>query len=82
MKRVTEDVEIISIKIGDYEFPPPPGLSELLNRAGAWVYVPPEEGAESQKQYDETMKDYDIKHVMENGKLRTYFTYKGKNKLK
>ncbi|PJN88230.1 hypothetical protein CVN76_05055 [Bacillus sp. mrc49] len=69
------------MSLGGYEIPIPKGLSELLNRSGAWKYRAPDS-----IQSESPLEDYDRTVVKENGHLRTYLTYKkpveksGKNK--
>jgi len=74
--KVNIDIEITRMELDGFEIPIPPGLSELMNRAGAWAYVTTEEEEKSQRQSEEILKDYDRKTVLEDGKLRTYLTLK------
>ncbi|MGE6379877.1 hypothetical protein [Peribacillus muralis] len=69
--KIKDDLTINSMSLGGYEIPIPKGLSELLNRAGAWKYRAP-----GLTQSESPLKDYDRKVVKENGHLRTYLTYK------
>ncbi|WP_110926820.1 hypothetical protein [Bacillus massiliglaciei] len=76
-KKVDFDVIVTGISLNGYEIPVPPGLSELLNNAGAWVYEVPGTEVEEEEEED-PLKDYERKVVLENGSLRIYLTYKGK----
>ena len=70
--RVKEDLIITSMSLGDYVLQVPDGLSELLNRAGAWKYIEPDlETIE-----ESPLENYDRKVVKEEGTLRTILTYK------
>lgn len=70
--RVKEDLIVTSMSLGGYEVLVPKGLSELLNRSGAWKYKAP--GViEKEKN---PLENYERKVIMEEGKLRTYLTYK------
>lgn len=69
--RIKEDLIVTSISLGGYEVPVPKGLSELLNRAGAWKYIAP-----GLTQKENPLENYDRTVVKENGHYRTYLTYK------
>lgn len=60
------NIAIKSMSIDDHQVPTPPGLSELLNRAGAWsaASIPPLDGYRRE-----------VKRV--NGRLVTELTYVG-----
>lgn len=70
--KLNVDLVITSMSLDGYEIPIPKGLSELMNRAGAWELVKPESSSED----DDCLKNYNRKVVVEDGKLRTYLTYK------
>ncbi|WP_260286772.1 hypothetical protein [Peribacillus aracenensis] len=70
--RIKEDLIVTSISLGGYEVPVPIGLSELLNRAGAWKYIAP---GSLDNQMD-PLENYEREVVKENGNFRTYLTYK------
>lgn len=61
------EITITSMKIGDYEVPPPHGLSELINRAGAWGI---------KKEDSIISKEYDRKVIKRDGQLVTILTKK------
>ena len=64
------NVVIAGMSIDGYELTVPEGLSELLNRAGAWKDV------RQAVEEDNPLEDYNIKTVLEGGSLRTYFIHK------
>ena len=68
MKELPE-ITITKMMIGEYEVPVPRGLSELLNRAGAWGI--PEEPSEFVKKYESRVEK------REDGSIATILTYKG-----
>lgn len=70
--RIKEDLIVTSISLEGNEVPVPKGLSELLNRAGAWRYTTP---GSLDNQMD-PLEHYERKVVKENGNFRTYLTYK------
>lgn len=70
--RVKEDLIITSMSLGDYVVQVPDGLSELLNRAGAWRYIDPNLDTIEES----PLENYDRKVVKEEGTLRTFLTYK------
>ena len=70
--RVKEDLIITSMSLGDYVVQVPNGLSELLNRAGAWKYIDPTLDTNEEN----PLENYDRKVVKEEGTIRTFLTYK------
>ncbi|MBD8589180.1 hypothetical protein IFT92_15370 [Peribacillus simplex] len=70
--RIKEDLIVTSISLEGNEVPVPKGLSELLNRAGAWKYKAP--GSLDNEM--NPLENYERKVVQENGNFRTYLTYK------
>lgn len=73
---VREGIEVTRITLDGHELPIPEGYSEFLLRAGYWRY---DEKIEKFN-YEKILADYDRKVVLENGKLCTILTYKGKRK--
>jgi hypothetical protein len=69
---INPNLTIISISIKNYKFPVPDGFSELINHSGAWRYKT-EDSANEEK---DITRDYERRVKSENGKLRTYLTYK------
>ncbi|MFS0766168.1 hypothetical protein [Peribacillus phoenicis] len=74
--KIKQELIVTGISLDGFEIPVPEGLSEILNNAGAWVYK-----EKVEEDGDNPLKDYDRKVVLEDGKLRTYLTYKGKDNL-
>ncbi|MCV9884733.1 hypothetical protein [Metabacillus halosaccharovorans] len=70
--KINEDLKVTEMHLDGFKVPVPEGLSELLNRSGGWKYISPDQ---SESKVDNT-KNYDRKVVREDGKLRTYLTYK------
>jgi len=69
--KLSESLIITSMSLDGHNVIVPQGLSQLFNEAGAWKYM----GTES-KNEDNVLKNYDRKVVFEDGKMRTYITYK------
>lgn len=69
--RGDKDIFIIGMTLDGFDVEVPEGLSELLNRVGAWKCY------ESDSTSTEQLEGYDRKVVNEDGRLKTYFTYKG-----
>ncbi|WP_209121559.1 hypothetical protein [Alkalihalobacillus sp. BA299] len=63
-------IEITGIKVGEHSVPVPPGLSELIHRANAWVVLDKEP----------EHKDYHREVIKKDGKLITILTKKEKVK--
>ncbi len=70
--KVTEELIVTEMSLEGHMLKIPKGFSELLNRSGAWEYIKPDD----LKRKDGNLKDYDRKVVLEDGRLRTYLTYK------
>lgn len=70
--KLNVDLEITNLQLDGHEIPIPKGLSELMNRSGAWEIVKPDHLSSE----DSSLNNYNRKVVVEDGKLRTYLTYK------
>lgn len=70
--KVSEELIVTEMSLEGHMLKIPKGFSELLNRSGAWEYIKPDDS----KRKDGNLKDYDRKVVLEDGRLRTYLTYK------
>lgn len=68
------EFEITSLQVEGYELSVPEGLSELMNRAGAWRY--------SKGDREDILKNYDRKVVIEDGAIRTYLICKSHSAAK
>lgn len=71
--KVTEELIITEMSLDGFKVKVPEGLSELLNASGAWEYI----GPDALKKEESYLENYDSRTVREDGKLRTYLTYKG-----
>lgn len=69
--KIKEELIITGMTLDGYEVPIPEGFSELMNRSGAWEYIEPDESSDSGY-----LKNYDRRVAREDGRLRTYLTYK------
>lgn len=68
--RLDVEFEITAMKLGGHELTVPKGLSELMNRAGAWKYI-------QENDHENVFVDnYDRKVIIEDGTLRTYLICK------
>lgn len=70
--KITEELIVTEMSLEGHKLKIPKGFSELLNRSGAWEYIKPDDS----KKENGNLKDYDRKVVLEDGRLRTYLTYK------
>lgn len=70
--RVKEDLIITEMYLEGHKISVPEGLSELMNRSGAWKYTEQDNSSDE----DNPSLDYESKVVKKNGKLRTYLNYK------
>ncbi|MCM3598972.1 hypothetical protein M4D55_24865 [Metabacillus idriensis] len=77
--RIKQNLVITSMSLDGHDIPVPDGLSDLLNRSGAWNYVNPSETKENS---DNPLKNYERKVVKQKGKLFTYLTYKNCTNVK
>lgn len=68
--KVNIQFEITSMQLDGHDISIPKGFSEIMNRSGAWKY-------EQLQSEDMCLKGYERKVRVEDGKLRTYLTYKG-----
>lgn len=59
-------LEITAMQLGGCEVSVPPGLSEVVNRAGVWSPY-----------REQQIKDYDREVIRRNGKLFTILTKRG-----
>jgi hypothetical protein len=69
---IKDELIITRMSLDGHNISIPEGLSDLLNRAGAWKCIEPD----SYRYQVNPLDNYDRKVVKENGKLRTYLTYK------
>lgn len=70
--KLNVELEITSVRLYGREIPIPHGLSELMNRAGAWELGKPDHSPPE----DSFLKNYNRKVVVEDGTFRTYLTCK------
>lgn len=69
--RIYEELIITEMYLEGHKISVPEGLSELMNRSGAWKYTELDNSSDE----DNPFKDYESKVVKKNGKLRTYLNY-------
>ncbi|MEF7566088.1 hypothetical protein V4V35_24150 [Bacillus infantis] len=72
--KVKENFVVTELSLDGYKLRIPEGLSEMLNRSGAWQY----QKTKPEPKVDSPSDNYDRKVVLEDGKLRSYLTYKKK----